>query len=142
MKAGRFLVVCLAAGVAFACVSASVAASEQQRARASFTFGIEGGNIVPFTAVISRSGRVTFTRGDRRLKRPPLTVAAVNRLLALAKAERFDSLPASIDCAGALPDMGTQFITIRTAARTRTVHQHGGCNRRFDTLYARLYAAV
>jgi hypothetical protein len=132
----------VAAAVALACAAASPAGTEQRLARASFTFGVGGGNIVPFTATISRRGEVRFAQGDRRSKRAPLSIAAVNRLVALAKAERFDALPASITCAGVLPDVGTEFITVRTATRSKTVRERGGCNRRFEKLYARLNAAI
>ena len=141
MNARRLLVVWLAAAVAFACAGSSGAASEQRRAHASFAFGIAGGNIIPFTATISRRGRVIYSRAGERSERPKLTVAAVNRLFALAKAERFYALPAWMDCV-ALPDIGTQFITIRTTGRTKTVRQHGSCSRRFEKLYDRLSAAI
>ena len=133
----------LAGGIALVSTVALAAASSSSKAvSASFAFGLRGGNVVPFTATISRTGQVTVTQGGKRSRRPRLSVAAVRGLFTLARAERFFALPKEIDCSGVLPDVAAEFVRVRTAGRTRTVTERGSCSRRFEELYAVLAAAV
>ena len=77
--------------------------------------------------------------------RPTRTTVGARTLASLARVvaeERFFSLPRVIACPGALPDFASDFVRVRTAARTRTVTVHGSCNTRFDKVRRALAAAV
>jgi hypothetical protein len=104
-------------------------------ATALFVFGRTGGNIVPETITITRAGWVEVDRKPTgRILRP----IALQRLEALARKERFATLPASILCTGVLPDIATGFIVYRR----HEVKEHGGCNGRFTALYSALWRAT
>jgi hypothetical protein len=110
-------------------VAAVVAASP------SFVFGRAGGNVVPMRAAIYASGRVVVNGAPGR----HLTRAKVTALRRYAAAQRFSKLPRRIECPGVLPDIATLYVKV---GRTRTVTEHGSCNRRFDRVYAALAKAV
>ena len=68
--------------------------------------------------------------------------AARARLTALVETTRFSSLPLTIRCHGELPDVASNFVTVRRAGVTRTVLVHGDCSSRFSRLYDALARAV
>jgi hypothetical protein len=104
-------------------------------ATALFVFGRTGGNILPETITITRAGWVEVDRKPTgRILRP----VAVQGLEALARKERFGTLAPTIPCTGVLPDVATGFIIYRR----HEVKEHGGCNRRFTTLYNALWRAA
>ncbi len=107
----------------------------------SFAFGRTGGNIAPFTVTISTSGAVSVSGPVK----PRVTVvgrAARVRLAGLLETTRFFGLPPTTRCRGALPDVASNFVTVRRAGTTRTVLVHGDCSTRFSTLYDALARAV
>jgi len=105
-------------------------------ASAVISFGRTGGNIIPYTVSVSQAGAVTTSGPVTAPKAIP--VPAVNGLLVLARAERFSTLPARIQCAGVHPDVAGTFVSIAG----RTVISHGACNRQFNELYAVLRAVA
>src|SRR5690242_20983974 len=70
------------------------------------TFGISGGNILPWTIEVDNSGAVTSTSWvkahNTQLADPAGTLDA---LFKLADAEGFFSMPANTRCPGVLPDI-------------------------------------
>ncbi len=124
-------------------VAALAVALGAQAAHASspraFAFGRSGGNIAPFTVMISPTGRVT-AQGSVRLARPRLTLTqdAVHGLVDLAKTEGFFRMPATTVCRGTLPDFAGSFVTVGS----KRVTVRGSCNRRFSELYAVLAAVA
>ena len=107
----------------------------------SFAFGRTGGNIAPFTVTISSSGAVRVT-GPVEPRVGVVGPAARARLAALVETTRFSSLPLTIRCHGELPDVASNFVTVRRAGVTRTVLVHGDCSSRFSRLYDALARAV
>jgi hypothetical protein len=101
----------------------------------SFVFGREGGNVLPLRAVIYPGGRVVVNGQPGR----HLTRAKVTSLRRYAAAQGFAQIPRHIECPGVLPDIATLYVKV---GRARTVFQHGGCNRRFNRVYAALAKAV
>jgi hypothetical protein len=122
--------------------SPPVQRARQRTPRHRFLFGIKGGNIIPFSATISTAGEVMVTYGLTRSTRPRLSIATVEGLATLARAERFFALPAKISCGEVPADIGIEFISIRTAHKAKTVSDRGCPNRRLDELYAVLTAVV
>ena len=108
---------------------------------ASFAFGRTGGNIAPFTVTISSSGAVRVN-GPVEPRVKVLGPATRARLAALVAATRFSTLPLTTRCRGALPDVASNFVTVRRAGSTRTVLVHGDCSSRFSRLYDALAGAV
>jgi hypothetical protein len=104
----------------------------------SFTFGRGGGNILPYSASIAANGRVTVDGLYRRT----LSRAKMRLLVATVRVQRFFGLPRKIACARTLPDVATLYVTVRSGSRTRTVTEHGGCNKRFNRVYAALQTAA
>jgi hypothetical protein len=70
-----------------------------------------------------------------------LSPEALAGLLKLTQAEGFYRLPSRIIGHG-LPDIGGRFITVNTAARSKTVHIRFVKNAAFDQLYAVLSAVA
>jgi hypothetical protein len=101
----------------------------------SFVFGREGGNVVPMRAAIYPGGRVVVNGQPGR----HLTRAKVTALRRYAAAQGFAKIPRRIECPGVLPDVATLYVKV---GRSRTVFEHGSCNRRFDRVYAVLAKAV
>ncbi len=136
----RIVPLLAAAAVTLLSVAATTGAST---ARPAFSFGRSGGNIARFTLAIATDGKVTAT-GRVELADPRHRVPAgtLRSLVDLAYAVRFSSLPASIRCPGALPDVATDFVTVRNALGATTVREHGSCNPRFRTLYGALVRAA
>lgn len=108
-----------------------------------FQFGRTGGNIEPFTVAIRTDGTLGHT-GPVRLAHPDTTLSQVRlaRLLALARAQHFWSLPRRTLCHDSLPDVAALFVTIHTAGKSRTVLVRGDCSARFARIYRALSAAA
>ncbi len=124
--------------------SAAAVSAHAPRAAAThtlFSFGREGGNIRPLMVSIDDMGLVTVIPSDATATRPHLAADALAGLLTLARAEGFFKLPPQIVGHG-LPDAGGRFITIHTAAMTKTVHVRFVRDAAFDQLYAVLAAAT
>ena len=107
----------------------------------SYAFGRTGGSIRPFTVSISASGAVRAA-GAVQVQKRQVTARALAKIAAVVKAERFASLPAATRCPGTLPDIASQFVTVRTGAPKRTVLVHGGCSPRFAAVFEALSRAV
>jgi len=102
-----------------------------------FEFGRTGGNIMPLTVTISKTG-VVRTAGAA-----PKHIAVVSKhqltvLAGIALAVRFSTIPAVTACPKTLPDIAAQFIRVEG----RTVRVHGGCLARFNRLWTALNRAV
>ena len=104
----------------------------------AFSFARYGGNIVPFHATIFANGKVLVNdRAHGTLT--PAQLAALRRVVA---AQLFASLPAHISCPEVLPDIATETVTAVSHGSRHSVTVRGGCNRRFDRVYAALTRAV
>jgi hypothetical protein len=121
----------------------ALAASAQAAARTStgpsFSFGRMGGSIRPLTMTIGTTGVVKVAGLPR-----PAKVSAAKRqwLLTLARNQGFFKLRPLTACPGTLPDIGTLFITVKAGGHATTKKAHGGCSRRFNTVYLALISAV
>jgi hypothetical protein len=104
---------------------------------ASFAFGRQGGNIIPFTVAIAVDGRVHIT-GYVHAGRTKLTTAQLAALALLARQVHFTTLPALTMCPNTLPDVATTFVRVGA----RTVRVHGGCVARVTRLWNALRVAV
>ena len=125
---------------ALALVVASTAAGAP-RIATSYSIGRTGGNIMPFTVSIAADGSVRVAGPVRALEQK-LTARQLATVAAVVQAQRFASLPAATRCAGTLPDIAADVITVKTGAGTKTVLVHGDCSRRFAAVYAALARAV
>jgi hypothetical protein len=125
----RALAVLLAAAVLV-----PVAGASQQRGLA---FGRSGGNIRPFRVVVTTDGDVRLT-GAASAGRTHLTRVQLGELNRLAATGRFEKLPRTTRCPGALPDVATSFIRVGPT----TVSVHGTCVAEFQRLWAALVRAV
>jgi hypothetical protein len=120
--------------------AASAAASAAPRVSPSYAFGRTGGNIEPFTISIAADG-VVAVNGPVRALVHQVSPAAMARLAVVFRTERFSKLPPATRCAGELPDIAAQFVTVR-GATTRTVLVHGDCSPRFTKVYDALAQAA
>jgi hypothetical protein len=100
-----------------------------------FTFGRDGGNLRPAHVTISATGVV---RRDSAPTGRTVKAAALQDLEALARRERFSSMPVRSLCAGTLPDFSSRYVTFKG----RTVHVRGSCSARFNKLYGALSGAA
>jgi hypothetical protein len=128
----------LAILAAVAAAAAAPAAATQ--GRVSYAFGWTGGNIIPATVRIASDGTVTV-KGPPKPERNHLTTVQLANVWKVIQARRFFSLR-SVNCNSALPDFAVEFITVRTATRTKTVRVHGDCSARFKAIYETLKLAV
>ncbi len=105
--------------------------------QATITFGIEGGNLRPWSVTVNYSGSIVAND-----YRKPMNTHlydpknSMNGLQKLADAEGFGAMPAERQCGSALPDVASRFVTIITAAGTHKVSVRGLCNRQFNELWA------
>jgi len=106
-----------------------------------FAFGRSGGNILPFTVVISSTGRIS-ARGPVDPSRTRVSPRTLASLLPLARREGFFGMPPTTICPGTLPDFASFFVAVTTSRGTKRVSVGGTCNRRFSELYAKLSAAA
>jgi hypothetical protein len=105
--------------------------------RTGFAFGRTGGNIRPFTVVITTEGRVQVS-GPAEAGRSHLTRTQLGNLNRIAATGSFGALPGATNCTGALPDVATTFIRVGP----RTVRVHGDCVRDYRILWKALAHAV
>jgi hypothetical protein len=108
---------------------------------ASYAFGRLGGNIAPFTVHVATNGAVTSS-GPVAPKKSRVSVAARATIATVVSRQRFFSLPARIQCAGTLPDVAANAVTVTSGTRTRTVTMHGSCSPRLRAVYNALAAAT
>jgi hypothetical protein len=108
--------------------------------QAVFSFGIQGGNIRPWSVTISDDGSLTATGSIKHVQKLADPKDTLNGLLKLADAENFFGLPKNVRCPGVLPDVAAQWITIKANGDTKSVTVHGGCNAAFRQVYAVLVA--
>jgi hypothetical protein len=118
---------------ALTCLAAPAAGASAAR----YSFGREGGNIIPFTVTIAATGAV-HASGPVKVGRAHLTTAQLASLGKVAKQARFSALPATTLCSGTLPDIASTFV----AAGSHTVRVHGSCSTRFSRVWNALAAAV
>ncbi len=130
----------LALAFALALVIASTAAAGP-RIATSYSIGRTGGNIAPFTVSIASDGSVRVV-GPVRALQQKLTTRQLATLAAVVQAQRFALLPAATRCAGTLPDISADVVTVKTGAKAKTVLVHGDCSPRFAAVYAALARAV
>lgn len=126
--------------------SVMLQASQASSATATFVFGRQGGNIIPYQVTINSDGAVSASG--------PVTVHPVNgrvspqqlaALLAQAENDQFFTMPAQTNCPGTLPDVASLFIQIDAPSVTAQPHRvevHGNCVAAFSQLFAALQAAV
>jgi len=95
---------------------------------------------MPSKVTIAADGAVTV-EGPAKPTRDQLTARQLATVWNAVQAQHFFTLR-SLNCAGALPDFASEFITVHTASRTRTVRVHGDCSRRFAAVYKTLKTAV
>ncbi len=123
----------LAVAVVAATLAPAAGASEQT----GFAFGRTGGNIRPFTVVISTDGavRVTGAAGVGRTHVTRLRLGELNRIAATIS---FGSLAPHTSCPGTLPDVAATFIRVGP----RTVRVHGTCVAPYQRLWQALTRSV
>ena len=97
-------------------------------AHGPIVFGITGGNIAPYRISIQPNGGV---RGASHRRIPPARVRRLRREIEQAHLT-------SRTCAGALPDVASQYI--RVGRRTVTVH--GDCETSFERVWNDLAQVV
>ena len=114
-----------------------------QTGQTVFTFGIQGGNIRPWSVTISDTGAVSST-GSITVRTQSLAEArdTLNGLLKLADAENFFAQPGLTQCSGTLPDVAARWIRIQASGDTKKDAVHGTCNAAFNQIYAVLTASV
>ena len=107
-------------------------------------FGRGGGNIRPMAVTIADSGAISYDGANPVTTTYTISPAAVQGLERLAGAEGFWSMPQMTSAPGVLPDIATQFITMRLgcSATTYTVRVHGDSLPAFTELYDTLTAAA
>ena len=105
--------------------------------KTGFEFGRSGGNIRPYSIVISTTGKVTAT-GAAPEHRTTLTKQQLANLNRVAFVTRFETLPVVTACPGTLPDVAAESIRVGG----RTVRVHGTCVARFNRLWTALNHAA
>jgi hypothetical protein len=108
-----------------------------------FTFGTKGGSLRPTTIKISLDGSISVNGLSGNASMSEAT-ATLRGLMALAEAEGFFSMHATVGCLGAAgnPDVSAQYITIHTSTGSKKVQRYGACNSHFGQLYAVLQAVT
>lgn len=113
------------------------------RPGAVITFGLQGGNIRPWSVTIDRNGTITAASwvavSNHHLAQPAATLKG---LTTLARAEKFAALPANTQCHGVLPDVASRYITLSTNSGMKTVAVHGNCVGHFKQFWAVLNAVA
>jgi len=109
--------------------------------QAVFTFGIQGGNLRPWSVTISDDGSIAATGSIKHAQKLDDPKNTLNGLLKLADAESFFALPKNLRCSGVLPDIAARWIMIKANGDTKQVSVHGACNAAFSQVYAVLMAA-
>jgi hypothetical protein len=109
-----------------------------------FTFGREGGNIVPYSITIASDGTVTAT-GPVTPTITQISAQQLSILEAQVFSSNFLTLPPQTICPGTLPDFASQFIEVQGpqfSPPDYRVAVRGGCVPAFTQLFAALSAAV
>jgi hypothetical protein len=114
-------------------VVATAACGTSAAPRTPISFGIAGGNVIPYRVTIQPNGRVRLT-GSPRTARRRVAPARVRRL----RDEIQSAHLASRRCAGVLPDVAGRYV--RAGGRTFTVH--GDCEAGFRRVWRDLMRAV
>ena len=102
-----------------------------------YSFGRQGGNIIPFTVTVSARGRVHAT-GPVKVGRTHLSAAQLAAVAGAARSAGFASLPTQTLCPGTLPDVAATFV----AVGSKRVMVHGNCVPRYAKVWNALSAAV
>jgi hypothetical protein len=133
----RFVVV---AALALTVVAGAAA---RPAARPLFELGRFGGNIQPYAVTIYADGTLGST-GPVRLAKPHahLSQTRLAMLVRYARTQGFWSLPPRTFCPDSLPDLASQYVTVHTATKTRTVRVRGSCSIGFTRIYRALSAAA
>jgi hypothetical protein len=97
------------------------------------SFGLTGGNVIPYRVTIQPDGRVRVT-GSTRAVRRRIAPARVREL----RHEIQTAHLSSRRCPGVLPDLAAQYV--RAGGRTVTVH--GDCEAGFRRVWSDLTRAV
>jgi hypothetical protein len=112
-------------------------------AQPAITFGVTGGNLMPWNVTIDGDGTITGSGWNKpqnaHLTDPKNSLPA---LFKLADTEGFWSQAASTSCTGTLPDIVTQYIRINSSTGSKKVSVHGGCVANFSQLIAVLENAA
>jgi len=128
-----------------ACKTAKVKTHRPANANAQsvISFGIYGGNIVPWSAVVDGDGSVS-TSGWEKARNQKLADSqnTLNGLFKLADAEGFFTMPSRTSCVGTNPDVATRYIKMDSGSGAYQVAAHGTCVQNFNQLYAALENAV
>lgn len=109
-------------------------------------FGIQGGNIRPWSVQISKDGSITATgvTGARQQLFDPKH--ALQGMVTLADAEGFFSIKKAVGCLGSSGnvDMSARYISFHTSSGTKRVLAYGTCaaTDKYDQLYAVLEGAA
>lgn len=105
--------------------------------QATITFGIEGGNIRPWSVTLNYNGSIVGNDyrkpTNSHLLDPKNSMSGLQKL---ADAEGSGAMPAMRQCGSVLPDVASRFVTIATAAGTHKVSVRGLCNTHFNELWA------
>ncbi len=109
----------------------------------TIVFGQEMGNIRPFSVTIASNGTIK-SNGPIRLTGNAATISkdAVSGLVLLATAEGFRTLPSFTSCPGALPDLATRYINIKTPGWHHRASARGGCLDGLNQLFAVLMSVT
>jgi hypothetical protein len=122
---------------------AQASRNQKQVTNLSFVVGREGGNIRPFSVTIQPDGTVAVN-GPVTVKRSGVHLSkdAMQALYKLAKAEKFFSLPGTINGPGFYPDTASLFVTVSTSSGSKTVKVHATKNTAFSQLYSLILAVA
>jgi hypothetical protein len=118
-------------------VLAAFVPSASASGKTGFAFGRDGGNIQPYSVVISVDG-VVRTTGPVEARRKKLTRLQVAELNRLAVTSGFTHLDLRTNCPGTLPDVAATYIRVGR----RTVHVHGDCIASYRKLWRALQQAA
>lgn len=113
---------------------------DQRAAQPAVQFGIQGGNIRPWSVVIGEDGSVAANGTNARNQHLTSPKDALNGFLAAADAEGFFTMSGTQRCTGTLPDVASSYIAVHTTKGDKRVQVHGGCNGSFNQLFALLTA--
>ena len=121
----------LVAALAFAAAAPATASA------ARYSFGRQGGNIMPFTVSITATGAV-YATGPVKVGRTTLTGAQLASLAKTLSGASFSTLPTATQCLGTLPDFAASFVSVGS----RKVSVRGSCSPRFSRVWNALAGAV
>jgi hypothetical protein len=111
---------------------------DQSASQPAVQFGIQGGNIRPWSVNIGADGTVTASGINARNQHLTNPQQALNGFLAAADMEGFFTMSGTQRCSGTLPDIASSFVAVHTTRGDKRVQVHGGCNSSFNQLFALL----